>query len=484
MARTRRTSGRPANPLASTGVVPPIPWMPVNPPTNDPAWQPPTDPAVSPDKTKAVARVINREIPTTTTQVKWSWQEVRGALEDLTVGIFDRPAQLTETLLWDARVHATMGSRTGGLLGRPVKFEPASNSRVKGSRAAQECFDAWVDCWPTVNNESAMTNLLTWGTMLFAPAQLLWDTSKPVWAPHVVPFHARYTFYQFVYRALIAVTLDGLTPITPGDGHWVLHAPYGEHRGWMRGVTPTIAQPWVQRNFAYRDVARFCERHGYPIAKLLVPAAADAKQIVPLRNAVTNLGQESVLELPQGVDGQTSYNMEYLEATDSTWEVFPESIRLCDADITLAILGQNLTTEVKEGSFAAARVHGDVRQAFIEMDNRALAQTVYQQIARPFAAINFGDPDLAPWTSRDVQPYEDNQMAASTFAQFAQAMAQLRSAGVEVTDPEALAWSMGIKLSLGKTQRVQPVQVESAAQSSKGAAEKSAGQDGAKDGDK
>lgn len=451
-----------ANGASGPGAVYPSPYMPLAPPTTDPAWQPPVDKVADPKTAQARASVINREIPQTTTQGHWSWPEVRAALDDVKIGIFDRPSQLTEALMWDPRVQAALGSRTGGLLGRPAKFEPATNSRVKGSRAAKECFDAWQDAWPTIANEAAFTNLHAWGVMLHAPAQLLWDTAKPVWVPHVVPFHPRYTFYQFVFRSLIAITLDGLTPITPGDGHWVLHAPFGDHRGWMRGAMPAISQPWVQRNFAYRDVARFCERHGYPIAKLMVPAAADAKQIVPLRNAIANLGQESVLELPQGVDGQTSYDMEYLEATDSTWEVFPESIRLCDADITLALLGQNLTTEVKEGSFAAARIHGDVRQAFIEFDNRAMTQTIYSQIARPFASINFGDPDLAPWTSRDVQPYEDNQMAASTFAQFAQACSALRLAGIAITDPEALAWTMGIKLAAGKTRLISPTTVEAA----------------------
>jgi phage gp29-like protein len=431
-----------------------LPLPTAEPLTTDPAWQPPRDPLKD-----AHAGVIAREIPVITTQTHWSWGDVRAALDDLRVGIFDRPAQLMEAILWDARVQAAMGSRTGGLLGRPVKIEPADNARVRGSAAARECAEAWADVWPTIARESAFATLHTQGVMLFGLAQLLWDTSGSVWVPHLVPFHPRYTYYQFVFRKLIAITLDGQMPVTPGDGHWVLHAPYGEHRGWMRGAITALAQPWIQRNFTYRDVARYTERHGFPMLRAKVPAAADPRQIATLRNALVNVGQESVLELPQGVDGANSYDVDFLEAASTTWEVFGESIRLCDADITLALLGQNLTTEVKEGSFAAARVHGDVRQAFIEFDNRALTQTIYTQIARPFAALNFGDADLAPWTSRDIMPYEDNATLAQTFSSFSAALLALRNAGVELEDPAALAWSMGVDLRKAAPRAAAPTQV-------------------------
>lgn len=443
--------------------VAPLPYPPIQPATDDPAWQPPRDPL-----REARAGVIAREIPVITTQTHWAWNEVRAALDDLRVGIFDRPAQLAEAILWDGRVQAAMGSRTGGLLGRPVKIEPADNARVRGSRAAREVADAWQDVWPSIARESSMAQLHRWGVMMFGLAQLVWDTSVTPWVPHLVPFHPRYTYYQFVFRKLIAITLDGQMPVTPGDGHWVLHAPYGEHRGWMSAAMPALAQPWIQRNFAYRDAARYCERHGFPMLRAKVPAAADPRQIATLRNALVNIGQESVLELPQGVDGANGYDVDYLEPGSTTWEVFGDAIRLCDADITLALLGQNLTTEVKEGSFAAARVHGDVRQAFIEFDNRAMSQTIYSQIARPFAALNFGDADLAPWTSRDIMPYEDNATLAQTFSSFAAAVLALRNAGVKLEDPAALAWQMGVRLSIAKPNATEPTQVAASSQGESG----------------
>lgn len=432
-----------------------LPYPEITPRTDDPAWQPPRDPLK-----EAQPGVIHREIPIATVQTHWSWQGVNAALDDLRIGIFDRPAQLAESILWDARVQAAMSSRTGGLLGRPAKFEAASSPRVKGSRAAQEVLDAWLDVWPQVSSESAFSQLHAWAVMMFGLAQITWDTSVTPWVPHIVPFHPRYTYYQFVFRKLIALTLDGQVPVTPGDGHWFCLAPFGDHRGWMRGVMPALARPWIQRNFAFRDFARYCERHGFPMLKAKVPAAADPRQIAALNSKLANIGQESVITIPQGVDGANSYDIDYLEPTAATYEAFSQAIATCDMDITLALLAQNLTTEVKEGSFAAARMHGDVRQAVIEFDNRWLSEAIYSQIARPFALFNFGDAELAPYTTRDIEPFEDYATQAATFSSFANALLALRNAGVELDEPSALASRMGIRLDDAKPKRIDPTQVE------------------------
>ena len=116
---------------------------------------------------------------------------------------------------------------------------------------------------------------------------------------------------------------------------------------------------------------------------------------------------------------------------------------------------KNLTSEVKEGSFAAARVHADVRQAILESDARALAQAVYTQIARPFAAINFGDPELAPRTSWDIIPYEDNKALADTLSQFAIAVSTLKNAGYKLTRLEDFGRHFGLSLGVAGIEEVE-----------------------------
>jgi phage gp29-like protein len=75
-----------------------------------------------------------------------------------------------------------------------------------------------------------------------------------------------------------------------------------------------------------------------------------------------------------------------------------------------------------------------VLQGLQEADARSLALTIYQQIARPFAAMNFGNPDIAPRVVWDVTPFEDAKTKALAFMQIAEALNFMRVAGFKM-DP-------------------------------------------------
>jgi phage gp29-like protein len=225
----------------------------------------------------------------------------------------------------------------------------------------------------------------------------------------------------------------------PGDGKWFCHMPYGQYRGWMRGAVRQCAQPWLLRNWSFTYMARFAEVHGMPIRKAIVPAASDEKARDLYAAQLANLGAETTLMVQTGVDGAgQDYDLELVEAKDTAWEVFPGLIDRCDMDIILAIMMQNLTTEVTGGSFAATKAHMDIRQGGIEFDNGAWASTVRDQAARPFAWVNFGDADLAPYTSWDVTPREDFTHNAEQFSKFGTAIEVMARGGIKFTDVEKL----------------------------------------------
>lgn len=416
------------------------------PPTNDLAFQPPSDPMADLDLARGGAGVIRRQIPMTVIQTDWTVDQVRGALTELTQGQFTNSSQLVDAITGDDRVQATLGSRTGGLFGRPVKYTPANDSA-----AAREVCDAWRADWPNIGTEAVLSDLHRWGVMQgFGFGAIQWDTTNPSrWIPRVQPWHPRFSVYiPQLFRYFVS-TQDGFDPIVVGDGQWLMHAPHGEYRGWMRGAVRATAQPWLIRNFAYRDWARYSERHGMPMLKAYVPSAGDPKQREQFTSTLDNVGQETTIMLPQGVDESFSYDVEVLEATDQAWQAFPGLIDRCDMSIVLAILFQNLTTEVKEGSFAAARVHGDVRQSALAADNTGFKTTIRNGLARPYAGFNFGDPDLAPWTEWDIDPVEDRAGESKIFLAFCQGLQALALAGFNIRpeDVPVLAWNMcGLKL--------------------------------------
>jgi len=441
---------------------------------NDPAFQPPGDPTANPAQLRTRVLVITREIPNVVIQNGWQVQDVRNAISDLTSGLFDRPSQLLDAMAGDGRVQSAFRQRSGGLLGRPLSFRPPK--KLRDDPTAIKCSRLWVRHWENMQAEPGLLDLLERSACMgFAYWQLLWDTGGKRWLPYAQTFDTRFAFYHWDFRVHVAVHRDGIDAITPGDGHWVLHAPYGSYRGWMRGALRAMAQWFLVRQYTLRDWARYCERHGYPLILADTPFGADPTDISNLTIALTNLGQENILQVPGSVDLQKygKYDLRYLEPKDRNWQAFKELIEQCNAEITLCLLGQNLTTEVKEGSLAAARVHGDVRQIILEADARALERTLYVQVLRPFAALNFGDARFAPVPKWDVRPQEDLEQKARTLQGVGTGVNQLRLGGKRIKNLEEVLRTFGFKGV--ELEDVDPVQIAAKLAGATGTVDPSAG---------
>lgn len=401
--------------------------------TNDPGFAPPTDPIKAGD-VRGRAQLVYRDIPLVTVQNSWTVDQTRAALAAHTIGQFETSAQLADAILGDDRVTATLGSRVSGLFGREVRFKPGNDSS-----AARECLDAWQECWPAFSGDGALAECHVYGILMgWSAAQPVWDTTTPIYKPSLRPWHPRYSYYHWPLRRYIALSQDGQIAIEPGNGKWMLHAPFGAYRGWIRGTIRALAEPWLLRHFAFRDMARYSEVHGMPTRVGEVPAASDPEERSQYAAMLSQLGSETTLLLSKGVDQQYSYGFRLEEAKDTAWEVFPGLIDRCDMAIVLAIMFQNLTTEVKGGSYGATTAHMDIRESGLQADNAAWKYTLYNQVARVFAYLNFGDADLAPWTDWDVEPRGNYETNAKQFQQFGIAIDQMARGGVRFRDVEEL----------------------------------------------
>ena len=246
----------------------------------------------------------------------------------------------------------------------------------------------------------------------------------------------------------------------------MLHAPWGggvNARSWMRGAVRGVAEPWVVRHESSRDHSRYNEVHGMPIKKAIVPSSADEPQRQKFADDLFCLGRETTIMVQTGADGAgQNYDLQLIEARDTAWESFVSAGDRADMDIVLAILFQNLTTEVTGGSFAATSAHMDIRSSGIQADNEDWRHTIREQAARPFASINYGDADLAPWTDWDVQPLADWDLRGNMLNKFAQSIDALRRAGVQFDEEHMRELAKGVGVKLPKLKIVDPVQLAAA----------------------
>lgn len=416
--------------------------------TMERAYTAPRDPLDEP----ADPRIVYRDLPTTVA-VEWSPDLVTQALIRHNRGFFDGSSLLLDAVMADPRVQATLHARTAGLLGRPCRYYAAEH---RDQAKANEVMQAWRDEFPFIASRATLGQFLYWGIGLgAAPAELRWDTSRELWRPELKVWHPQFLWFNIVTRRYIVSSLDGPLEVDPGNGRWLLYTPHGSYRGWMQAAVRSISVPWLIWQLAQRDAARFSEVHGLPIMKAVVPIGGDANLKRRFIEAASNLGQESVVMTPQGIDGY-KYDLELLEATDRSFEAFFKLMDRCEQSITITILGQNLTTQATEGSFAAARVHGDVKQTILEHDEATLSALIYEQIARPWALWNFGDADLAPRTHWDVRPVEDMNARVAVLRDFALACQALTTSGVKF-DPGALAREFRLPIESQEVARSEPM---------------------------
>jgi phage gp29-like protein len=396
----------------------------------DPAFAQPGNPLSS--ATQATAKVVYRDIPLVVVQNAWAVDQARAALAAHMTGTFERSGQLCDSILGDDRVIATLGSRRAGLFGREIRFRPANNSA-----AAREVCDAWVAHWPQFAGDSSVALMSDYEVMMgFSDAQLLWDTSGVIWKPAMRPWHPRYVYWNWDVRKLVAISQDGQRAIVPGNGKWVHHSRFGYERCWIRGAIRAIAEPFLGRHWARRDWFRWSEIHGIAMTLAETPMAADPVERAQFVSQLANRGSETTVLVGKGVDEHNSYGVSLVEAQDDAWQGFAGLTDNCDMAIVLALLFQNLTTEVRGGSLAATTAHMDIRDSGIQDDNTAWRTTLHRDVARPFAFFNFGDADLAPWTEWDVASRSLYDANAERFGKFGEALGAMARGGIKFQDVE------------------------------------------------
>jgi phage gp29-like protein len=334
-------------------------------------------------------------------------------------------AELAEATLADDRVQATLGTRIRGLLGLPLAFEPPNNREGRTITRALE-----ADFWAFAPEES-LYQLVAWGLLLgVGLARLDWQEGESgrvlpvleVWHPRNLRYDPQRGVWQVQTRE------GGM--VEPRPGAWWLYTPYGARRPWSHGLWRALAVPWLVKQDAVRYWARDNEVGALRVGQASGPTTAEARE--QLARDLADLGNSTGIALPEG------YSLQILSPSGDVWQSKQAAIEWANTALTTAILGQNLTTEVRGGSFAAARVHDAVRRDLLEADAEGLSTSMREQVLSYWAEFNYGDARLAPWPRWDTDLPEDTAQNADTLSRLAQAVATLAQAGAPVDVPALL----------------------------------------------
>jgi phage gp29-like protein len=101
---------------------------------------------------------------------------------------------------------------------------------------------------------------------------------------------------------------------------------------------------------------------------------------------------DAVAIIPEGAD----VHIEALANKGSVAEVHAHYISAANAEISKAVLGQTLTTEIGDkGSYAAAQAHNLVREDLAAADRRRIC-AAFNRLAAVYTLYNFGDAVIPP----------------------------------------------------------------------------------------
>jgi phage gp29-like protein len=365
----------------------------------------------------------------------WSVSQVRSALRSLEDGDFSDAAQLVDAMGRDDRLTAVLQTRINALLRADFKLMPADvDSEDKAAEAAAMA-ESW---WWRLVPEAQLAQLLRWWLMCgVAIGEIVWELTADEWRPCLKVWDMQWAWADREERCYYLTTREGQikVPYGGGDGKWIVLGQ-GESP-WMNGLARCLAIPWLVRQFAMRDWARYSERHGMPIVLADVPAVSDAEDKDAFQSDLAVLSTDTTIQLPTNVDEDGArFDLRLLEATDQNSDGFKDLIRHVDDCFAIALTGNNLTTQIDAGSLAAAQVGGEVKRERTLGDAQMLSTELHCQLLEFWAGYNLGDIDLAPWPHWDVAPPVDLKLEAETLVALGTAVASLSAVGLEVDDIE------------------------------------------------
>lgn len=375
----------------------------------------------------------------------WTVGAVRSALRLHVTGDFTRSGQLCDALRGDDRIKSDLRTRAYALTGLPFRLDPSPTGDQRRAKAVR---DELAAAWPRLFPAALIRTILRWGILEGVAYGLTdWSSSGGRWWPTVDIWHPQHLRYHDQRRVLEAQSTAGLLEVIPGDGTWLRYEPEGE-LGWMDASVRGLAIPYLLRGLSRRDWARFGEKHGLPITGAVVPEDADAEDKDGFFDDLRQLASEGIVMLPRDREGK-GFSIEMIEPKNFTaWQGFEHVLGHCDVSIAVELLGQASNAD-QGGSFAKATALAFIRQDILEADAASVAETIHADILRPWAAFNFGDPDLAPLPVWDATPPEDASKLATTLSTAGTAIAGWQAAaatqGLEV-DVEALAEKLGMPL--------------------------------------
>ncbi len=399
---------------------------------------------------------------------------VNAAILQLEQGAFYASAYLWDGMMRDDRLAATIGVRIDRLIGSPMSvdpsvteddFAPAKKSKDQKEAPGEESdepeeeatendaddADAALDVHTAAEAAKKLERqigkivpshqlyeLMRYGLGLSVGlAQVKTTRSVKSTLPTFEVWNPRNLRFDWMLRQFRLVTENkGEITIEEDDPEWIIYQPFGPH-GWLHGaLIRACVTPWIMRYWTRVWWARYQEVHGQPMRLGIIPADRQPQAERLFLTQISNLAHEAVVRLPQGLEGN-KFDMKLLEATANNWEGFQQLLQHCDDSFAIIFLGQRQSTD-GQGGLGSTENAGESTMMRITRKDALVGDVLREQLIKPWAKDNFGEPEYAPVLRWETEPPEDEAKAADTDQKVGAALMAFKNAGAPINVREYL----------------------------------------------
>ena len=352
----------------------------------------------------------------------------------------------------DLHYLAVLGTRKETIAGLQIAVRPASGEN-EDVRIADMVRDLLLG--GTLNLAGMLFDVLDAIGKGFSATEIIWDTSGREWMPMRLIWRDPrwFTFdwisgEQLLVRTLAGETQNARIAERSGETHFE-RGPAGYRSagssGPWQGMQPLTAplEPfkfivhfskaksglpirggiaraagwsYLFKNYVLKDWITFAEVFGQPLRLGKYGAGATEADKQALLSAVANIGTDAAAIIPD------SMLIEFTEARQTgSAELYERFCEYLDRQVSKAVLGQTLTTELPRGggSRAAAEVHDAVRRDILAADARRLSETLTRDLVKPMVDLNAGPQRRYPRIELVLPNDQDDQVFAGIIAELA-----------------------------------------------------------------
>jgi phage gp29-like protein len=296
-------------------------------------------------------------------------------------------------LLTDSHLESVWSVRCSTAAGAEWFVEAGAEGAKE--KAAAEAFNKELKNLDVPRIIEEMMDAVAYG---YSPLEIIWEAREGKWGiGNIVGKPPEWFEFTPENRLVFRTGVTGQEELPENRFLLVQHGasyvnPYGSK------VFSKCYWPLTFKKRGWQWWALFVEKYGGAFMYGTYPNNADDKLKADLIDALDRMISDSVAIIPEG----TEIKIESLADKGGSSNIHKEFIDTANAEVSKAVLGETLTTEIGDkGSYAAAQTHNLVREDLAAFDRHRIS-AAFNRLSSIYSFYNYG-PEVIPPLFQFVQ---------------------------------------------------------------------------------